>query len=154
MFDAPMDGLLAWVGLAVCSLAVAGIALSLPATSPPAATTVAAQVDEVATSEHRVASTVSLRADAWRIRGSQLSLRRDGSTAHARLVTDGVVAAETDDLDALLSGQDPARVYADRAAFERAIDRTRSDTGDWRPVPDRLQIRRVTWGDVDATLVG
>lgn len=154
MFDAPMDGVLAWIGLAACSIAVAGVAVSLPTTAPPAASAVAAQVDEVATSEHRVAATVSLRADEIRIRATQLSLRTDGVTAHARVVGEGVVAAETEGLAAVLAGRDPERVYADRAAFERDVAQVRDGTETWRPAPDTLQIRRVTWGDVDATVVG
>lgn len=154
MFETPLDGVLAWVGLALVSLAVAGIAVSLPTTVPPDAAAVARQVDEVATSDHRVAASVPLRADAVSVQGSQLSLRDDGVTAHARLVAGDVVPADSDALGALLDGREPGAIFEDRAAFERALAAARERSGNWRPAPDRLQIRRVRWGDVDATVVG
>lgn len=154
MFDAPIDGVYVWLGVTAVSLVVAGIALSLPTTVPPDAPAVAAQVDEVATSEHRVASTIQLDADTMRIRGPQLALRDDGVTARARLVAANAAFARTDSLRALLWGTEPTSVFSDRDAFRDAIDAARHREATWRPAPTRLQIRRVSWGEVDVTLLG
>lgn len=154
MFDAPIDGVYAWLGVAVVSIAVAAVAVSLPSTVPPDASAVAAQIDRVATSEHRVATSIQPDADAMRVRASQVSLRRDGTTAHAPLVGERVVTADTDALAALLAGQPAESVYTDRAAFARAVDEVTAGQGTWRPAPEHLQIRRVTWGEIDVTVVG
>ena len=40
------------------------------------------------------------------------------------------------------------------AAFEDTTQQARERDPSWRPAPDPLTVRRVSWGGVDATLVG
>jgi len=154
MFDAPVDGLVLWLGLSAISLSVAGIALSLPAGTAPDPTAVARTIDEVATSEHRVTATVRTRADAIRLRLARVSLRTEGGVGRAPLVAAEPVPAWNGSLRAILDGRRPSTVYRSEAAFGRAVRRARASAGRWRTAPDRLRVRRVTWGEVDATLVG
>lgn len=154
MFDAPMDGLVLWVGLAVISLAVAGIALSLPTESAPDASGLASTIDGVATSEHRVTATLRPEATEIRLRVAQVSLRSAAGTAHGRLVVADPVPAWNGSLRAVLDGREPSVVFESKRAFRRALQRGRERAGAWRAVPTRLRIRRAGWGEVDGTLVG
>ncbi len=154
MFDAPMDGLVLWIGLSAISLVVTGVALSLPTATAPAAGPLARTIDDVATSSHSVQTAVPLDAKWLRLRSTQVSLRGDGGTGHAPLVAADPVPALNGSLRPVLTGRAPERVFASKAAFRRAIARARSHLGTWRGAPDRLRLRRVSWGEVDATLVG
>lgn len=154
MFDVPMDGLIGWVGLATVSLAVAGVTLSLPSTTPPDAGALAATIDEVSTSPHDVATSVRLRADAIRVRSAQVSLREEGVVSHADLVTGGAVWTGEDRLREMLAGKAPEAVFENSTALARAVDAAATRTDRWRSVPDPIRVRRVTWGEVDVTLVG
>jgi len=154
MFDAPMDGLVLWLGLSAISVSVAGVAVSLPAGTAPDATAVARTVDDVATSDHRVTATVRTRADAIRIRPERVALRTGAGTGRATVVAATPVPAWNGSLEAVLDGERPSTAFPSQAAFARAITRARERVEPWRTAPDRLRVRRVVWGEVDATLVG
>jgi hypothetical protein len=154
MFDAPMDGLVLWVGLSAISLTVAGVALALPTATAPDAGPLARTIDDVATSAHTVETTVPIDAGRVRLRSARVSLRGDGGTGHATLVAADPVPVRNGSLRAVLAGRPPRRTFSSQAAFRRALARATGELGRWRPAPERLRIRRVSWGEVDATLVG
>lgn len=154
MFDAPLDGLILWTGLALISLTVAGIAVSLPSATAPDAGAVARTIDEVATSPHRVGAAVHPDATSIRLRPTQVSLRARGGTSHATLVVADPVPAGNGSLREVLAGRAPADVYRTERSFERALIEARERMGTWRSAPDRLHVRRVSWREIDATLVG
>lgn len=154
MFDAPLDGMVLWAGLSLVGLAVAGVALSLPAAAPPDAGAVAAAIDEVATSPHQATTTVRLSADAFELRPGRVSLRHEGVTARASLVSGSALPAGDGSLRAVLAGRSPGTVYDRKQSFRQAIAGARDRLGKWRPAPARVRVRRVTWGEIDVTLVG
>lgn len=154
MFDPALDGVAGWLGLATVSLAVAGVAVALPSTAPPDAGALAATIDEVTTSPHTVATSVKPDADAIRIRPAQVSLREAGVTAHGELVAGGAVWARADRLQSVLAGRSPRAVFGDRTDFQRAVAAARAASGAWRSAPETVRVRRVTWREVDVTLVG
>lgn len=154
MFELSLDAWHAWLGVAAASVVVFGVALGLPSAAPPAAAPAADTVDEVATSPYEAQATVELRADAYRVDSHRLSLRTDGGTSHATLAYGPVTPADDTALERVLDGASPSTVFASQTEFERAVDSAQARDGEWRSAPETLVIRRVTWGDVDATLVG
>lgn len=153
MLDTTADTWYTWLGLAATSLAVGGVVAGLPTAVPPDAGAVAAVVDDVASSSYDEHERVAILADAIRLDTRGLALRSDGGTAHASFAQ-RVTPAEGGRLADVLQGGSPAEVYRTRDAFSAALQRARAADREWRPAPSRLTVRRVTWGDVDATLVG
>ena len=153
MFDAPMDGPVLWIALGVVSCVAAGVALALPSTAAPAAARTADAIDRVTTSPYGAATTVPVQADEIRLGPTQLSLRKRGHTSHATFAAGAVVPVD-DALAPVLRDGRPQDVFESKRAFEAALDRRRAARGSWREAPDKLRVRRVTWGDVDVTLVG
>jgi hypothetical protein len=69
----------------------------------------------------------------------------------------GPAASSREDRPALatvLYGLPPATAYGSPAAFRTATERARNRTVTWRPAPDAVAVRRVSWEGVDVTLVG
>jgi len=153
MFDAPMDGPVLWIALGVVSCVAASVAIGLPSTAPPDAAGTADAIDRVATSPYGATATVPVGADEIRLGPTQLSLRENGHASHATFAAGAVVPAG-DALAPVLRGGRPQDVFESKRAFEAALDGRPAARGSWREAPDRLRVRRVTWGDVDATLVG
>jgi hypothetical protein len=156
MFGPPVESWYLWVGLAVVGAALVGVAVQLPRTSPPDATAVAATVDGVAASPYDAVGEHPLRADAVRLSARRVALRRDGTTARAEFAFGPVVPVPPGEgpLRRVLRGSSPVERFDSGAAFETAIERSRERDPSWRPAPDRLTVRRVSWRGVDATLVG
>lgn len=155
MFDTPLDVLYVWLGLAIVGTAALGLAVRLPGGPPPDATPLARSVDSVAASPHEATASQPIDADEIRLGSEYVGLRADGGSAHAAFAYDGVRPVATDhDLTAVLRGEPPERVFDDRAAFADALERADTREPDWRQAPSRLLVRRVVWGDADATLVG
>ena len=156
MFGLPIDSWYVWVGLAAVSAALVGVAVELPTARPPDAAAVAATVDGVAASPYDAVGEHPLRADDVRLSARRIALRRDGTTARAEFAFGPVVPVPPGDgpLRGVLYGSSPAERFGSRAAFEVAVERARTRDPDWRPAPDRLTVRRVSWRGVDATLVG
>ncbi len=154
MLDPPIDTWYVWLGLGVVSVSVAGLAFALPTTAPPTATPVADAVDSVASSPHDARTTVDVSADQFRIRPNSVALRLDGGTAHAELAFGPVTPVADGKLRRVLDGKQPDTVFSNRSAFETAVQTAQNRTVTWQEAPDRLIVTRVTWGDVDATLVG
>lgn len=153
MLDTTADTWYTWLGLVAASLAVGGAVAGLPTAVPPDAGRVAAAVDDIAASPYDEHEEVAVPAEAVRIDSRGLSLRSDGGTAHARFAQD-VTPAHGSRLAAVLRGVPPGKVYRNPSAFAVALREARAANHGWRPAPDRLTVRRVTWGEVDATLVG
>lgn len=154
MFDAPLDAWYAWLGLGAVSLVVAGVVLAFPTAGPPAAGTVADAVDRVSASDHRAREEVALAAAELRLGPRTLALRRDGTTARARFAFGPVTPVRDRNLRHVLDGGHPGDVFADGEAFADALADARRQRPDWRRAPRVLTVRRVSWGEVDATLVG
>lgn len=156
MFGLPVESWYLWIGLAAVSAAMVGVAVELPRTTPPDATAVAATVDGVAASPYAAVGEHPLRVDVIRLSARRVALRRGGTTARAEFAFGPVVPVRPGDeqLQRVLRGSPPAQRFDSRAAFEVAIERARERDPEWRPAPDRLTVRRVSWGGVDATLVG
>jgi hypothetical protein len=153
MLDTTADSWYTWLGLAAASLVVGGVVAGLPTAVPPDARAVAAAVDEVAASPYGERERVPVPADAIRLDAHGLALRSDGGTAHASFAQD-VTPADGSRLVAVLRGVPPEEVYRTEDAFAAALREARAADREWRPAPDSLTVRLVTWGTVDATLVG
>lgn len=154
MFDAPLDALYVWIGLGAVSLAVAGTVLAFPTGTPAGAGAVADAVDAVAASEHDAREEVAVPAEEIRLGPRTIGLRADGRTAHAHVEYGPVTPVRGGDLRAVLEGARPADVFADPDSFAAALDRAQRRDSGWREAPDELRVRRVSWGEVNATLVG
>jgi hypothetical protein len=154
VFDAPLDTLYVWLGLGAVSLAVAGAALALPTASPAAAVPVADAVDAVAASEYDTRAEVRVPAGAVRIGPHALAIQTDGGTAHAPFAYGPVTPVRDGSLRRVLSGRPPPAVFRNRARFRAAIERAQDRDPIWREARSSLAVRRVSWGEVDATLVG
>ncbi|WP_415380820.1 hypothetical protein [Halosimplex sp. TS25] len=157
MFDTAVESTYVWLALAVVGAGVLGLALRVPTAPPPDATGVARTVDSVASSPHEATGSHPVDARQMQLGSHRLSLRGPGGDAHASFAYGPVVPAtggDGDRLGAVLQGVPPGRAFASKQRFERALDRSRTRDPSWQPAPERLVVRRVTWGEVNATLVG
>ncbi|KTG09714.1 hypothetical protein AUR64_08720 [Haloprofundus marisrubri] len=155
MFDTPVDTWYTWLGLALAGTAMVGTALSFPATAAPDATSVADTVDGVAASEYATTAEHPLDATMIRLGPRRVSLRNDGGTAHAAFAFGPVAPIRPDSkLEAVLYGAAPERTFESRRAFTQALVEAQTTEPTWRPVDRTLVVRRVQWGEQNATLVG
>jgi len=154
MFDTPVDAWYAWLGLAAVSVATLGVVLALPAAGPPSAASLAATVDQVATSEFRATGSVPVTAAAVSVGSTRIAVRGPGGASAAAYLARSVVPVDAGRLAGVLGGTPPREVFATPAAFREALEAHRVSHPPWEPAPDRLRVRRVVWGEVDATLVG
>ncbi|WP_302080971.1 DUF7283 family protein [Salinibaculum rarum] len=154
MFDPPVEAWYVWLGVGIVSVAATGLALSFPTAPAPSATPVADGIDSVASSPHDARTTVKVPAAKFRLQPKSLALRSDGGTAHAQLAFGPVTPVGDGKLRRVLDGERPRDVFSNQSAFETAIGTAQNRTGSWQEAPDRLTVARVSWGDVDATLVG
>lgn len=155
MFDAPFEDWYVWLGVAAVSVAVLGVALALPTAAPPKAAAVADAVDRVAASPPGSTTTTRVRADAIRIDRRRISLRGAGGTAHAVVAFGPVTPATADDAIAdVLRGERPASAFDSPAAFADAAASARNRSVTWRPAPETIRVRHVSWEGVDVVLVG
>lgn len=154
MFDTPLDGLVLWAGLSLVSLAALGVALGLPTTTAPDAAGLADAVDRVAASPWQATATVSVEADAIRVGSTRLSLRCGGRTSHADFAVATATPVGDGQLRRVLRGRPVRAVFASEREFRRALSRYPARPIEWRDAPPHLRVRRVSWGEIDATLVG
>lgn len=153
MLELPLESMPVWTGLVTAAFPAVGLALRAR-TAPPDAASLARTVDSVAASPSDARAEHPLDADEIRVERRRLRLRTDGTTTGAPLACSGVVPAlDHGALAAVLRGRPPATVFADESAFAAAL--ADAQTRDcWRPAPDCVCVRRISWGDVDVTLVG
>lgn len=154
MFDTPLDGVLLWLGLSVVSLAALGVAIGLPTTTAPDAAGLADAIDRVAASPWQATATLPVEADAIRLGSTRLSVRRGGRTSHASFAVATPTPVGDGELRRVLRGRPVRSVFATERAFCRALTRYPAHPIEWRDAPTSLRVRRVSWGEVDATLVG
>lgn len=154
MFDAPVDAWYVWLGLGAVSVAVAGTALALPTAAPPTPGPVADTIDSVASSQYRGRATVAVTADRLRLTRRAIALRTDGGTARTRFAFGPVTPAWSAELQRLVHGAKPGSVFRTAEGFQAALERARGASRRWRRAPESLTVRRVRWGEVNATLVG
>ncbi|WP_226012407.1 DUF7283 family protein [Halomicrobium salinisoli] len=155
MFDVPVDAWYVWLGVAAASLTALGTVGALPSGTPPDAAATADAIDRVAAGPPGSSGVRAVDAREWRIGPQQVQLRDDDGRAAAAFAYGPVTPVRSDDrLAAVLAGEGPAEVFESRAAFGDATRTARDAEPDWRPAPDRVSIRRVSWGETDVTLVG
>ncbi|MEF8775214.1 MAG: hypothetical protein V5A43_01765 [Haloarculaceae archaeon] len=154
MFDAPVDAWYVWLGLGAASLAVLATAIPLTSGTPSGAARVADAIDEVATSPYLASERVTLDADELRLGSSRIAVKTRAGVAHASLAFGPITPVDSARLEAVLRGRAVGAVFESREAFRRALRRANERLPRFRPAPDRLRVRRVSWGEVDATLVG
>ena len=155
MFDVPIDGWYAWLGVAAVSVLALGLTTTLPSAPPPEAAPAAEAIDRTAASDHEATAEIPVDARQIHLGRHQIGLRNDAGTAHASLAYGPVVSSRSDPrLEAVLHGESPARAFESEAAFGETIATTRAAEPDWKPVEGPILVRRVFWGDVDVTLVG
>lgn len=156
MLGTPVDAWYVWLGLSAASIAILGTAAGLPTAAPPEPAPAARTVDAVASSPHPGTAAHPLGAVSIRLGPTGIGLRTDGGTAHERFAYGPVtpVPPGSDELYAVLTGDPPGRAFTSPDAFSRSAARARGAEPKWRPAPDQLLVRRVSWGDVDVTLVG
>lgn len=155
MFDVPVDAWYVWLGLVAASVAVLGVAADLPGRPPPDATAAAAAVDTVAAGGHAAATTHPVNARSARVGPRRIALRNRAGTASAAFAFGPVTPAPPGSpLRRVLRGHPPERVFGSPAALARAATAARGREPRYRPTDGRLHIRRITWEEVDVTLVG
>ncbi|MFC7226048.1 hypothetical protein N0B31_01430 [Salinirubellus salinus] len=153
MLSPPVEAWALWVGLTLVSVAMVGVAAEPPRAAPADAAALARTVDGVAASDHAAVAEHPLRAAEIRVRRGRLALRRGDRTARATLRYGPVVPAFDGPLARVRRGTPPDRVFDSAAAFRAAVSAARERSA-WRPAPERLTARAVSWGGVDVTLVG
>lgn len=155
MFDVPVDAPYVWLGVATVSIAAFGVAVALPSATPPDATAVARAVDAVAVGPTGSQGSHELDAEQIELGRHRVGLAGPSGEAHASFSYGPVTPAFGDDrLRRVAGGERPRTVFDSRDGFAEAVGTARSREPAWRPAPDRLHVRRVSWGKVNATLVG
>lgn len=154
MFLVPVDAWYVWIGVATVSITVFGVAVGLPSAAPPDATATARAVDAVAVGPTGAQGSHELRAGQINLGSVRVGLAGPGGRAHATFAYPVTPAVADSRLERVTAGEPPAAVFDSSEAFATAIESARQADVGWRPAPDRLTIRRVAWGDVNATLVG
>ncbi|MFB6072326.1 MAG: hypothetical protein ABEJ88_05085 [Halobacterium sp.] len=155
MLDAPADVPPLLVALSLASTALLGVALAASPTPAPRAAPLADTVDAVAAADTPGVETRAVRADAVRITRSRIAVRGPRGTAHATFAYAPVVPVRDGTaLWRVLRGRPPDDVFETRLGFADAAATAMTREAAWRQQPERLTVRRVTWGGVDVTLVG
>jgi hypothetical protein len=155
VFDTPVDGWYAWLGVAAASAALVGAAAGLPTTPPPDAAGVADTVDRTAATEYGARAEHPIDAAEVRLTPDRVGLRTDAGTVHAEFVYGSVVPVAGDAaLRAVLSGVPPESRFGSADAFRDALRRARTSDHEWRRADGPLVVRHVVWEGVDVTLVG
>ncbi len=155
MFELPLDAWYVWIGLAVVSSTTLGVVGALPSSLPPDASGAAGTVDSVAASEHAAVEEHPLpNTDSVRLGADSISLRGPGGTGTEAFGYGPVTPVRSGSvLEPVLRGESPEGVFGSPEAFERATVRAQRTEPHWEET-GRLVVRRVSWGETDAVLVG
>jgi len=155
VFDVPLDGLYAWVGLATASAVLLAAATGLPTTPPPDAAGVADTVDRTAVTAYGATAEHPVDATEIELTPNGIGLRNDAGTTHATFAYGPVTPVlPGTTIEAVLDGVPPERAFGTAAAFERAVERARARESEWRPVDGPIRVRHVVGEGYDVTLVG
>ena len=155
MLDVPVESTYVWFGLVLVSATLLGLVLRVPTAPPPDAAATARTVDSVASSPYEAQGRQPLDATAIRLGSERVGLRTDGGEAHAAFAYDSVVPVlGHEGLSAVLQGRPPSAVFETASEFAAALETTRTTDPTWQPAPSVLLVRRVSWRETNATLVG
>lgn len=155
MFDVPVDAVYVWVGVASVSVVALGVVVGLPSAAPPNATNAAQAVDAVAVGPPGSQGSHELAANRIRLGSVRIGLAGPGGKSHATFGYAPVTPVPGESrLARVLAGERPGSVFESSGRFSDAVVDQRRTDPEWRPAPDRLDVRRVSWRGVDATLVG
>jgi hypothetical protein len=153
VFDVPIDGWYAWLGVATTSGVLLATALSLPTAPPPDASAVANTVDRTAATKYGATAEHPLDATAVRITPNEIGLRNGAGTTHAAFGFEPVVPiTEGTTLWRVLVGARQDSVATETLAT--AIERARDRPARWRRVDGPLLVRHLVSEEHDVTLVG
>jgi len=153
VFETSLDAWYAWAGVAAVAVACFGVVAGFPATAPPTASAVADSVDSVTTSPYEPRTTVEVPAEEVRLDPHRVGLRTESGTVWQTFEYGPVVPVGDGRLEQLLDGAAPEATFESEAAFAAAVEEA-TEPGVWRPAPEQFVVRRVSWGDINATLVG
>lgn len=155
VFDVPIDGWYAWLGVATTSVAALAAVAGLPAAPPPDAAGLAGTVDRTAATEYGATATHPIEAERIRIGPRGVGLANDAGRTHATFAY-GPVTPVGDDprLERVLAGAPPDRAFDSPAALRRAAARARERPARWRRVDGPVRVRHVALEGSDVTLVG
>lgn len=156
MFEVPVDGWYAWLGVAAASVAVLAAVLALPTAPPPDAAGAADVVDRIAATEYGASAEHPLdAASEVRISSRGIGLRNDAGTTSATFVYGPVTPVEGGGpLRRVLEGASPDVVFDSPAELRRTATAARERRATWRPVDGRLIVRHLALEGTDVTLVG
>jgi hypothetical protein len=155
VFDVPVDGWYAWLGVAAVSVLLLATATSLPTQPPPDAARAADAVDRVAAGDHAATAEIPLAADTVTVGSRRLTLRNDAGASHAAFAFGPVTpVGDAGPLAAVLAGATPAKRFASPAALANAAARAREAPPGRRGADSPLLVRTLRWGDLRVTLVG
>ncbi|WP_255150675.1 DUF7283 family protein [Halorarius halobius] len=156
MFETTVDAWYVWLGVSLAGAAAFGVAASLPTTAPPDATAAARVVDGVADSRYAATGEAPLsRATEIRLSPAGIGLRGAAGAAHASFRAESVTPVGRDErLRRVLDGARPGDAFAGPESFRAATRSARARAPAWRPAPETLRVRHVTWRGIDVTLVG
>lgn len=156
MLGTPADAWYVWLGLGTVGLVLLGTVSGLPTAAPPDPAPAARTVDAVASSPYPSTAEHPLDATEVRVDPAGIALRTDGGTVREPFAYGPVTPVPPDavNLRAVLTGDPPGRVFDSPAALSDRAAVARGTSPDWRPAPDELLVRHVTWEGLDVTLVG
>lgn len=150
-FEAPVDGIYVWLGVALASTLVAGVALSLPTQPPPDAGKVANTVDDVHTSRYAATATIEHEATAVKVGLKSIAMRNDGGVTHATISTGTMTPiasveneSRAEKLARILAGNPPRQV------LDGNVTRTLADWQD--DIQRRLEDNSSRWRERDSPL--
>lgn len=150
----PIDAMYVWVGLSIASAVTAGGALAFHPAPAPAPTDLANTVDAVAASPTPTTLSEPIRASAVRIGPRRIAVRSDGGHASATYAYGPVTPVADGSLRRVLDGAPPGTVFETKSLFREALKNARRTAPSWQPAGERLRVRSVSWGPINATLVG
>lgn len=154
MFDAPVDVWFLWIGLAIVSTAVMGVATQFPTQPLPDATGVVSAVDSIAASPYPATGTHPIAAGKVKLGPSRIALKNDRGTAHSTFAYGPITPVHHGTpLWEILRGAAPSHLFESPERFGRAAAAARNRTPTWRSAGGELTARRVTWGEINVTLV-
>jgi hypothetical protein len=155
VFDVPIDGWYAWLGVAATSAAALGAVAGLPTAPPPDAAGLAGTIDRTAATEHGATASHPVEAERIRVEPRGVGLANDAGRTHATFAYGPVTPVGDDSrLRRVLAGAPPTRVFDSPAALRRAAGRARDRPTRWRRIDGPVRIRHVVVEGEDVVLVG
>ena len=159
-FEAPVDALYVWIGVALVSIGLMGFAVSVPSEPPPDADRTAAALDRVAAGGPDAATAIEHGATEVRLDAERVELRNDAGSDAARLSHGRLLPLAAVDADGTERHELEA-VLEDGRALDRTLEMLLADvvaeletaTGDWQPTDGELRARAVTVNESRVVLV-